>query len=71
MRKRKHMTEHQVVEAVRDEIRRAGSIKDLAARWSIVPSYICMVAKRRVSPGPKILAALGLEPVVVYRRKGA
>ena len=47
----------------------AGSRTALAARCGISAQYIADVMNGRRDPGKKVLAALGYERVVLYRRK--
>lgn len=49
--------------------RKHGSQDALAENLGVHPTYLGMVMKRKVEPGPKILEPLGLERVVSYRRK--
>ncbi len=42
----------------------------LAARWGISIQYIIDVARGYRDPGKSILAALGYERVILYRKKG-
>ena len=45
-----------------------GSPRKWALGHSILPQYVSDVLRGRRDPGPQILAALGLEKVVTYRR---
>lgn len=40
----------------------------VAEELQLSVQYLCDVLKRRRKPGPKVLKALGLERLVVYRR---
>ena len=59
-------------ELVRNALKDAG--KDgrtaLAARWNVSIQYIIDVARGYRDPGKSILAALGYERVILYRKKG-
>lgn len=57
------MDEKQVIERVRKEVGRAGSIRALAREWGVTPSYICDLLNGRRAPGGKILGPLGLRMV--------
>ncbi len=60
-----------ILRVIREEVDRAGSQKDLAARIGVSPTYISDVLNERKEPGEGILEPLGLERVVTYRRKKA
>lgn len=60
-----------ILRVIRDEVNRAGSQKDLAAKLGVSPTYISDVLNERKEPGEAILEPLGLERVVTYRRKKA
>lgn len=45
----------------------SGSQKAFAAKHNLSAQYVCDVVQNRREPGPKLLAALGLERVVMYR----
>ena len=61
-------------EYIRLELRRAVNAapgqKALAAQWGISVQYISDVLRGYRDPGKSILAALGYERVVLYRKKG-
>lgn len=63
------MTESEVKDRVRVEIRKAGSLRELSRQWGVSPSLLCHLLNDRVAPGPKILEPLGLERIetVDYR----
>lgn len=46
-----------------------GTQKDIAARLGVSATYLGEVLRGIKEPGPKILAAMGLERVVTYQRK--
>lgn len=54
------MTEQQVIQRVKKEIERVGSLRGLAREWGVTPSYLCDIVNGRRAPGPKILTPLGL-----------
>ena len=61
------MSEADVVQAVRVAIECAESLRALAKKWGVTPSYLCDIQHNRRVPGPKILRHFGLERnVVVY-----
>ncbi len=53
---------------VREAEQAAGSRAALAAQWSISVQYIADVLRGYRDPGKSILAALGYERVVLYRK---
>lgn len=63
------MNEQDIREHLRIAVLTAGSQKAFAARHGISPAYINDVLQGRREPGEKILAAIGFERVVTYRRK--
>ena len=63
------LTEHELIERLRDAVNRAGSQKDFAQRHGLSEQYLSDVLRSRREPGQKILDALGLERVVRYREK--
>lgn len=54
------MTEPEVLDEIRKHIDAADSIRSLARRWEVTPSYLCDLRDGRRSPGAKILKQLGL-----------
>lgn len=66
------MTEDQVIERVRFEVKRSGSMRAYARTIGVTVSYVSDLLNGRRAPGPKILDPLGLEKVKVieYRPKG-
>ena len=48
---------------------RGSTQKNVADMLGISPQYLCDVVQGRREPGPKILDALHLERLVIYRRK--
>lgn len=57
------MNEKQVIELVRSEVTRAGSMRALGREWGVNVAYISDLLNGRRGPGPKILAPLGLERI--------
>lgn len=55
---------------ITDAVREAGSQVALAAKWGVSVQYIRDVLSGYRDPGKSILAALGYERVVLYRKKG-
>ena len=43
-------------------------LRAFARRAKVTPAFVCHVRDGHSAPGPKILAALGWEKVVSYRR---
>lgn len=63
------MTEADVLRVLARECRRCGTQAEWAKAQGISPTYVSDVLKGRRAPGDSILAALGFERVVTYRRK--
>ena len=57
------MNESQVIDRVRREVERAGSMRALAREWGVSPPYLSDVLNRRRTPGPSVLVPLGLRRV--------
>jgi len=49
-------------------IKEAGSIRGFATQRNLSASYVSLVLSGKRTVGPKVLQALGLKSVVVYRR---
>ncbi len=64
------MNQQSVLKLLEARIADAGSAKDLARRLGISETYLSNVRRGHQAPGPLLLETLGLERVVVYRRKG-
>jgi len=64
-------TQNQVLAQLRAEVDAAGSQTAFAAANSISITYVSEVLAGRRDPGRKILAALGLTRVVLYRETPA
>ncbi len=58
-----------LIRALHREAKKAGSQKALANRMGVDPTYLSRVMREQKEAGPAILDPLGLERVVVYRRK--
>ena len=63
------MTEADVLNLIKMEIEKAGSVAAWARLVGISPSYVFDVMSHRREAGPKILAALNIERHVSYRAK--
>ena len=46
-----------------------GGFRPMARIWDLDAGYLCHVVAGRKLAGPRLLARLGLEEVVLYRRK--
>lgn len=46
-----------------------GGLRAMARIWELDAGYLCHVVAGRKLAGPKLLARLGLEEVVLYKRK--
>ena len=55
------LTNLQVRNRLKREILRAGSLRNLAKRWCVSPSYMSDVMLGQRNPGPAILKPLGLK----------
>lgn len=64
------MTKSELIEHLRQLLAEAGTQKELAARLGVSAAYLGDVLLGRKEPGKKLLAALGVERVVIYRRAG-
>ncbi len=64
------MTKDRVVAALRAACAEAGSQQAWASKSGLSIGYVCNTLKGRRKPGAKLLAALGIERVVTYRRIG-
>ena len=65
------MTEDQVRTEIERLITEAGSLRALARRWKITPSYLSDLRTGRRAPGPQVLRPLGLTRVVTVRYEPA
>ena len=63
------LTENDVLARLRAAVESAGGQKQFAAQAGLTPAYINDVLHRRRALADRILAAIGLERVVVYREK--
>lgn len=63
------MNESQVVDLIKKEVSRAGSMRALCREWNVTPSYMSDLINGRRAPGPTILGPLKLVRVktVVYK----
>jgi len=62
------VNEDEVRELLRAKIREAGSAQNLAKTIGVVPSYVSQVVNGTCRPGRKILAFLGLDREINYKR---
>jgi hypothetical protein len=62
------MTQSDVIDLVRAEVARAGSMRKLARQWSMSPPYLSDVLNGYRPPGPRIIFNLGLQRHVDYRK---
>ena len=63
------LTEQDVMDRLRAAVAAAGSQKAYAEQIGVSQSYLSDVLVGNRSPGEKILAALNLEAVIMYREK--
>lgn len=61
------MTKSELIEHIRQLLAEAGTQKDLAAQLGVSAAYLGDVLIGRKEPGKKLLSALGMERVVMYR----
>lgn len=64
------LTEQQVISQLRAAASAAGSQRAYAESIGVSEAYLSDVLASRRTPGPKVLAALGLEAVVLYQSAG-
>lgn len=64
------LTEQDVMERLRVAVAAAGSQKAYAERIGVSQTYLSDVLIGNRTPGQKILDALGLEALLMYREKG-
>jgi DNA-binding transcriptional regulator YdaS (Cro superfamily) len=62
------MTETDVLNKLREAVRRAGGQNAFARRFGVTQSNISLTLTGKVSPTPAILRAIGIERRMVYRR---
>lgn len=65
------MTEAQVIERIRKEADRAGSLRALAREWGVTHNYLSFVTRGIQPPGPTVLKKLGLRRVKTVRYEPA
>jgi hypothetical protein len=63
------LTETQVIERLRAAVDATGGQKAFARAHNFTPAYVHDVLHGRRAPADRILEALGLERVVIYREK--
>lgn len=63
------LTEQEVIERLRAAAQIAGSQKAYAEQIGVSQTYLSDVLTGNRAPGEKILTALNLEAVIVYREK--
>jgi hypothetical protein len=63
------LTETQVIERLRAACEAAGGQRAFALAHKFTPAYVHDVLHRRRPPADRILDALGLERVTIYREK--
>lgn len=64
------LTELQVIERLRAACAAAGGQKAFAKVHGLTPGYVHDVLHSKRAPADRILAAIGVERVVIYREKG-
>lgn len=64
------MSESDVLQMLLKAIKKAGSQKEFADQHDISPQYVNDIVLGRRRPGNKVLQALGLERVVLYKKTG-
>lgn len=63
------LTEQQVIERLRAACATAGGQKAFAKAHGFTPGYVSDVLRGKRAPADRILAALGVERIVVYREQ--
>lgn len=64
------MTTDELLAHLRRLVDEAGTQKDLAQQLGVSTAYLNDVLLKRKEPGKKLLAAIGFERVVIYRKIG-
>ncbi len=64
------ITQTELIALMRGQMREHPSQQSYAANIGIHQSYLSDLLNGRRDPGKKVLAALGYERVVLYRKKG-
>ena len=54
------MSETQLLDVIRREIKAAGSMRKLAFRWNVCPATLSNILRGKQKPGPLVLVNLGL-----------
>jgi hypothetical protein len=57
------VSESEVIDLVWSKVAEAGSMRALARKWGVTPSYVSDLLGGRRSPGPMILNPLGLKRI--------
>lgn len=65
------LTEQQVIERLRAATSAAGGQKAFAKAHGFTPGYIHDVLHGKRAPADRILAAIGVERIVIYREQGS
>ena len=63
------MTKESLIRELQKRVKAEGSAYKAAAALNSAPSHLSDVISGRREPGPKLLTALGLESVTIYRKK--
>lgn len=69
MKRYTFLTIEDVLELIRREVKACGTQQAFAVKVGITQGYVNDILRRKREPGPKVLEALGLEKVVVYKEK--
>jgi predicted metallopeptidase len=69
MKRAADMTATDVLAELENAIARFGTTKAFAAKHDLSPQYVTDVLKGRRAPADSICYALGLDRIVVYRRR--
>jgi len=64
------MTKLELLNHLKKLVEEAGTQKELASRLGVSLAYLNDVMLGRKEPGKKLLAALGVERVVIYKKAG-
>lgn len=61
--------ESEMVDVIRIEVGKVGSLRAAARLWKISPTYLCFVMSGKTRPGVSVLKAIGWERApTTYRR---
>ena len=65
----KPIDESAMVDVIRAEVAKVGTLREAARRWRISPTYLCFVMSGKTRPGVSVLKAIGWERAPATYRK--